>query len=379
MSEAASSLSLNLPDGSASDMYVPPPVPIAAAAAVLSIASSIKGFFDAEDQKKTQKEILNKLSEIQLKIDDMDKKLDIIIERFAELEFHIDQKFEEQRTIDVITAIKRINQHYPTWIQKGYKPGRNPSVPAPAQILEELRRTTTALRETPSYVNFSTVALAMAYERLMLTEVFHVKRNDADMQRGFAQYAAYFQDAASANAEARNITVGFRWAQANTDWDSFQDAFNKRPRPLRCDVGGICCEQPSNWWYVGRLLYRYDGDLISGFTRAAEESTLKYGPGGTALALCYNSDHPAFPRRTGCPTNVGIVPTASPIGTCDLDQQHTTALTKKQAVDDLTSALDSLKMFNEKAQEWSGVQTRNRKFPDPRATANLDLQAKNPR
>jgi hypothetical protein len=332
-----------------------------------SIAADIKKMFDADDIKRTQQEILNRLGEIQKKLDEMDTKLDTIIARFNELEFHIDQKFEEQRTIDVITTIKRINQHYASWTDEKYKPGKNPSIPDPAAILEELRKTTTALRES-SHANFSTVAMAMGYERLILTRVLHVKPNDADMQRGFAQYAAYFQDSASAAVSPRLVRIGERWVVAQTDWTAFQTAFNQRPRPLRCYTGaGVCCNP--DWWYIGKIINRYDGDLLQGFTMVAEESQLTAGPGGTAKMFCYNSDHPVFPRRVQCPANVGSVPG----GSCDLEQQHQIALAKKQVVDDLDAALDALRTFNDQAQEWAGPNKIPKKFPDPRPKLSLDL------
>ena len=68
--------------------------PLAAAAAIVSIASNVKGLFDAEDQKRSQREILQKLDEIKAQLTDIDNKLTTILARFAELEFHIDQKFE---------------------------------------------------------------------------------------------------------------------------------------------------------------------------------------------------------------------------------------------------------------------------------------------
>jgi hypothetical protein len=350
----------------------PPPAPVpavpvlAAAAAIISIAADIKKMFDADDIKRTQQEILNRLGEIQKKLDEMDTKLDTIIARFNELEFRIDQKFEEQRTIDVITTIKRINQHYASWTDKNYKPGKNPSIPDPAAILEELRKTTTALRES-SHANFSTVAMAMGYERLILTRVLHVKPNDADMQRGFAQYAAYFQDSASAAVSPRLVRIGERWVVAQTDWTAFQTAFNQRPRPLRCYTGaGVCCNP--DWWYIGKIINRYDGDLLKGFTMVAEESQLTAGPGGTAKMFCYNSDHPVFPRRVQCPANVGSVPG----GSCDLEQQHQIALAKKQVVDDLDAALDALRTFNDQAQDWAGPNKIPKKFPDPRPKLSLD-------
>lgn len=345
---------------------VPIPPAIAVAATIISIASDIKKMFDADDIKKTQQEILNRLGEIQKKLDEMDTKLDAILARFDELEFRIDAKFEEQRTVDVITTIKRINQHYASWTDKKYKPAKNPSIPDPSAILEELRKTTTALRES-SYANFSTVAMAMGYERLMLTRVLHVKPSDADTERGFAQYAAYFQGAASAAVTTKLVTVGQRWVVAQTDWSAFQDEFNKRPRPLRCYTGaGVCCNP--DWWYIGKLINRYDGDLINGFTVVAEESQLTAGPGGTAKMFCYNSDHPVFPRRVQCPANVGTVPG----GSCDLDQQHQLAILKKQSVDDLSAALDALLTFNNQAQEWAGGNKMQTKFPDPRPKLILD-------
>jgi len=350
----------------------PPPVgaALAAAAAIVSIASSIKGVFDAAEQQRTQREIINKLNEIQAKLDDIDNKLNTIIGRFAELEFHIDQDFERNRAVDVITAISRIDQYYPTWTKKGWNPRRDPTVPAPKDLLEELRRTTTALQETPSYANFSTVALAMAYERLLLVQVFHVKLDKPDARSGFTQYANYFQKAASSNSGVKPMTVGFRWGRAYSEWTVFQQNFAKRPTPLYCDSGRlICCEQPTNWWYVGKVLYRYNGDLLTGFSSVAEESNLVAGPGGTAGWLCYNSERPVYPRRSGCPKNVGNVPA----GSCDLDQQHATAVALKETYDDLNAALDSLRDFTLKAQEWAGVPSGERKFIDPRGDMKLDL------
>jgi hypothetical protein len=101
----------------------------------------------------------------------------------------------------------------------------------------------------------------------------------------------------------------------------------------------------------------------------AEESQLTAGPGGTAKMFCYNSDHPVFPRRVQCPTNVGPVSG----GSCDLEQQHQLALAKKQAADDLNAALDALAMFNDQAQDWAGPNKVPSKFPDPRPKAHLDV------
>jgi hypothetical protein len=337
---------------------------------IISVAVTVKGVFDANDQKRTQQEILDRLGQIENTLVDVDSKLSTIIARFTELEFHIDQKFEEQRKIDVITAIKRINQHYPTWTNGKWRPGSNPAVPEPSIILEDLRTKTTALREQGSYVNYATVALAMGYERILLQRVFRVKTTDPDMQRGFEQYAVFFRAAAAAS-QSKAPTIGFRWSQANNDWTSFKVAFEQRPLPLRCDTGTmICCEQPLNWWYVGKLINRYDGDLLKGFTQVAEESHLLMGPGGDAAGLCRNSDHPAFPRRTGCPADIG---TAS-VGPCDFGQQHDAAVTKKQIVDDLNAALDSLHDFNLQAEGWAGIPSSKSVFPDPRIKRALDVQ-----
>jgi hypothetical protein len=344
---------------------------VAAGVVIIQVAAAIKGFFDAEDQKRTQQEILQKLSEIQNQLNEIDNKLDLILQRFAELEFHIDQKFEQQRTVDVITAIREIDQHYATWTTKGYKPGRNAAVPEPGPILQELRRKATALRETPSYANFATAGLAMVYERLLLVRVFHVKPDDLDMQRGFGQYASYFRDAAGANAESRALTVGNRWSVANADWTAFTTSFNGRPNATTCDSGSlICCENPTNWWYVGKLYRNYSGDLLTGFTLIGEQSNLLKGPGGTAGWLCYNSENPVYPRRSSCPRNVGNVPVLP----CDLDEQHKLAVAKKQTVDDLDAALDALRQFYDEAEEWSGIPQKDRKFPDPRPKFILDQE-----
>jgi hypothetical protein len=354
----------------------PPVVPAAVAAAVviLDIAADIKKLFDTsnEDILKNQKEILKKLDEIQAKLNEMDQKLNTIIARFDELEFHIDRKFEEQRAIDVMTAIGQIDQHFPTWIDKNYKPGVDPTVPDPKELLIKLRETSTALRKVPSFANFSTVALAMAYERLLLVQVLHAKPNNPDMQRGFAQYATFFEDAASAKTNPSAVSVGLRWANANLEFTNYMSWYAKLAKPLRNDTGvAICCENPQDWWYVGTLVTRYDGDPLKGFTPVAEESNLKYGPGGTARLLCYNSDHPAYPRRSGCPANVGNVGALNPTP----DNIHATAVAKKQVVDDLDAALNSLRDFHEQADLWAGVPREQIavNFPDPRKRKQLDF------
>jgi len=84
--------------------------------------------------------------------------------------------------------------------------------------------------------------------------------------------------------------------------------------------------------------------------------------------LCYNSDHPAYPRRSGCPRNVATLPVVA----CDLDQQHNTAVVKKQAADDLDAALEALKQFNHEAEVWAGIPEKDWRFPDPRPTAKID-------
>jgi hypothetical protein len=350
------------------------PPAIAAAVVILQIANGIKELFSSSDDvKKTQEQILAKLDHMQKTLDEVNGKLDTIINRFSELEFHIDQQFEYQRVVDVLAQIRQIDQHYASWTDPSYKPGIDPGVPDPSVILQQLRNTSTALRQYPSYVNYSTVALAMAYERLILVKVLHVPTTSADMQRGFAQYADYYRNAA-ANAEGKTVTVGLRWSQINVTWNGMQQSFVALPRPLRCAQGrGICCENPTNWWYVGRSIFRYDGDLLTGFRLVAKETDLTAGPGGWAALACRNSEHPMYPRQSGCPVDVGHIAATS----CDLDQRHATAVTTKQALDDLAAALDSLKEFNAEAEKWAKVPISKRFFPDPRNPPQINVKLRN--
>ena len=49
------------------------------------------------------------------------------------------------------------------------------------------------------------------------------------------------------------------------------------------------------------------------------------------------------------------------------------AVAKKQAVDDLSAALDSLRTFNSQAEEWAGTAKTKSLYHDPRDRAQLDV------
>ena len=191
-----------------------------------------------------------------------------------------------------MTAIKRIHQHYPTWTSTNWKPGTNPAVPEPTVILEELRRTTTALRETPSFANYLIVGLAMAYERqyaLTRSCAFTSGHPIPTCNVGLSNTPSIFARTAAASTITGAVTVGFAGRKPTPIGlrSSKASTMQTRAPALQYRHPNTCCEHPQNWWYVGEVVHRYQGDLLSSSSPWwPKNSRLLTGPGGTAALLC---------------------------------------------------------------------------------------------
>jgi hypothetical protein len=213
--------------------------------------------------------VIDRLTRIDAQLSTIQNKLDAINARFDELRIHIDAQFEHQRVVDVLAVMRSVDQHYATWIDPNYKPSSTDTVPTPSSVLNDLRRTVAAVREYPSYANFSTVALGMAYEHLLLVNVFHERPAlSPDSQRGFGQYAAFFKDAASVDP-ARTGTVGQSWVLADGALKQVDAQYVALPKPLFCSTGQHLCvpSNPNDWnwyWNVVRAT-EFSGDPLAGF------------------------------------------------------------------------------------------------------------------
>lgn len=357
-----------------------PVVPvIAVAASILSIASSVNSLFggkkDKEEQEKFQQEVISRLAKIDEQLGTIQAKLDAINARFDELQVHIDKQFEHQRVVDVLAQLRTIDQHYPTWVATGYTPESFPTVPSPASVLNELRIKVAAVREYPSFANFSTVALGMAYEHLLLANVFKQSDDDQDAQRGFLQYAAFFKESASA-APDRSGTVGQSWVAADAEMRGVSATFAAIPKPLYCVGTQHLCvpSNPNDWnWYFNVVkITVYDGDPLTGFHPVPVSGSPEHdcvglfvdGPGGNPEGVC-KANPPIFPRQRFC-TQLQVPQLANPqFQACPLEPLHQTALQRKQTLDELTAALKSLRGYYVQAARWGGTPEKKIIFLSP--------------
>jgi hypothetical protein len=342
------------------------PVPaIVVASSILSIASSLNSLFGGKpDDTRFQHEVIGWLLKFDQQLSTIQNQLDAINARFDELQVHIDRKFEQQRVVDVIAVVRSIDQHYPAWVKPGYTPNPSSTIPAPSTILDELRRKVTAVRVYPSYANFSTVALGMAYEHLLLVNVFHQPDDNSDSQLGFAQYAQFFKEAASVEPE-KGGTVGQAWVSAETALKQIDVTFAAVPKPLYCAQGPFLCvpSNPNewNWYYKVYQATLYSGDPLNGFqaTNVSDNPERNCagvyvdGPGGNPEGIC-KANSPPFRRQRYC-TQLVSKQLVDPNGGCSLPQWHQNALDRKQALDDLHAALQSLKGYYTQAARWAGT------------------------
>jgi hypothetical protein len=219
------------------------------AQSILSIATSVKSLFGNNNNDEAfQHEVINRLARIDQQLGTIQAKLDEINARFDQLQIHIDKQFEHQRVVDVITVIRSIDQHYPEWVKPGYSPDASGAIPTPSSVLNDLRRTVTAVCVYPSYANFSTVALGMVYEHLILVNALHETDDNEDSQRGFKQYAVFFKDAASISPE-RSGTIGQSWLAADAAMKQVDAAFAGLPKPLYC--ADIAASRPIRMTGIG--------------------------------------------------------------------------------------------------------------------------------
>lgn len=376
------------PAGSVPAESTPIPAAIAIASSIFSIASSVNSLFGSKpDDLAFQHEVIARLQKIDQQLSTIQTKLDAINVRFDELQIHIDKQFEHQRVVDVIAVLRSIDQHYPAWIKLGYAPNPSSSVPVPSTILDELRRKVTAVRVYPSYANFSTVALGMAYEHLLLVNVLHETDDNSDSQLGFAQYAQFFKEAASVEPE-KGGTVGQAWVSAETALKQIDVTFAAIPKPLYCAQGPFLCvpSNPNdwNWYYKVYQATLYTGDPLSGFQAANVSDNREHncaglyvdGPGGRPEGIC-KGNPPAFPRQRYC-TQLVSRQLVDPNGGCSLPQLHQTALDRKEALDDLHAALQSLKGYYTQAARWAGTPRNRIVFlsPDMPPPTKVDAKAK---
>ena len=252
----------------------------AVASAIAAVASTIKSIseFFATNKNETRDyldHIDARLAQIQTQLNTIEGKIDLIAAGLADLKLYIGDKFDEEQRIKVLAEVKLVNQHFKTWKLGNLQ--QHPETPPPSLVLNDLQTARTNLMERKSYANYSTVAIAMVYERV-IASVMHVNQS-ADLQSGFESYTEYFRNAADPSGTGE--TVAKRLVAYTAERDAQIHNLNAR-RPLYCSLGADKCTRGSANYAIENIQI-LAGDLTSGFTDSGRTYRTTKGLGPTVV------------------------------------------------------------------------------------------------
>jgi hypothetical protein len=262
-------------------------------------------FFPASksSNKDSYKEVLQALKEIDKNIEDIQRKLDNVMNVLGTFEVRTIEKLNGPARSAVMGNIRQIHQHYPSWANPNWPElaRTRKDIPPPESLLQSLRNATRVLYDQGAYADYSVMALGMVYERILLG-ILHVPSSDANLRAGFRQYAQYF---AAVAGKSGDDTVGGRIARSSETESALHKSL-KSLEPLYCGRGKTITCLRENETFLMEHAEELEGTLATGFKKRTDRFGDRYIP----LRKSSVNDH------TPCPLADQHIPIGTMVDRC---------------------------------------------------------------
>lgn len=257
---------------------------LAAAAAIVGIASGVAGIFSSARAKKDRKEILARLKEVKKQLTNIDKKIDLVTKRLVDISVRLEQLPVEAAQRELTARTEVLYSQINRWLKMNKKQiGESDLVEFVLQHQQDIFRLTLL-----GYAHYLLLAKSMLENMGLLNHLGYSPDEKKDTAK---KYINFLNECKATTGIEGNIGSQIPPLQRQIDLFIDQAAGIDRKGRLRTESNTT--SEANGTWVSSTIIYGFiDGDLNNGFKISDREER---GP----------THHGWYPKCPGCKPHGG--------------------------------------------------------------------------